>query len=79
MRKGDTLFLYTDGLSETLDGAGSEYGIERLSGLLAENHGLSAKELISICVKETSVFRRRNPPTDDLAQLRHFWTILNSF
>ena len=37
MNKGDTLFLYTDGLSESLDGAGNEYGAERLSQLLNDN------------------------------------------
>ena len=42
MEKGDTLFLYTDGLSESRDGAGSEYGVERLSSLLSANGGLAA-------------------------------------
>jgi len=32
------LFLYTDGLSESLDGTGNEYGPERLSQLLNENN-----------------------------------------
>lgn len=66
MEKGDTLFLYTDGLSETLDGAGSEYGVARLRELLTANHGLSPKELITTCVREVDAFRIRNSVTDDL-------------
>jgi sigma-B regulation protein RsbU (phosphoserine phosphatase) len=66
MQIGDTLFLYTDGLSETLDGIGSEYGIERLSRLLSENHALAPKALIETCVREVNAFRIGKPPSDDL-------------
>ena len=66
MQIGDTLFLYTDGLSETLDGIGSEYGVERLSRLLSENHALSPKALIETCVREVNAFRIGKPPSDDL-------------
>jgi phosphoserine phosphatase RsbU/P len=66
MQPGDALFLYTDGFSETHDGAGSEYGKERLASLLSENHGLAPKALIEICLRELNVFRAGNPSTDDL-------------
>src|SRR6266536_688543 len=66
MDKDDTLFLYTDGLSEALDGAGSEYGVERLSALLRANHGMAAKDLISTCVSEVEAFRLRRSITDDV-------------
>ena len=45
MSKGDTLFLYTDGLSESLDGAGNEYGAERLSQLLRDNRDLATDSI----------------------------------
>lgn len=66
MDAGDTLFLYTDGLSETLNGAGSEYGIERLSQVLTDNHALSPKEMISECLKEVDTFRTAGSFLDDL-------------
>ena len=66
MKKGDTLFLYTDGFSETLDGVGSEYGKERLSRLLSENLRASPKVLIEICLRELNAYRGGNRPTDDL-------------
>src|SRR4030095_10346492 len=56
MNKGDTLFLYTDGLSESLDGAGNEYGAERLSQLLNDNCSLSPDSLISLCRHELYSF-----------------------
>lgn len=66
MRKGDTLFLYTDGLSESLDGAGNEYGAERLSRLLNDNHNLSPDALVSLCRQELHTFAGSRLPKDDL-------------
>jgi sigma-B regulation protein RsbU (phosphoserine phosphatase) len=65
MEKGDTLFLYTDGLSETRDGVG-EYGLERLSTLLRDSGGLAAKALLTTCVQEVDAFRIADTLTDDL-------------
>lgn len=66
MGKGDTLFLYTDGLSESLDGTGDEYGPERLSQLLNDNHSLSPDSLISLCRHELHTFAEGRVPGDDL-------------
>lgn len=66
MSKGDTLFLYTDGLSESLDGAGHEYGAARLSRLLNDNHNLSPDEIISRCRQELHAFAEGKLPADDL-------------
>jgi serine phosphatase RsbU (regulator of sigma subunit) len=65
MEKGDTLFLYTDGLSETRDGVG-EYGLERLSTLLRDSGGLAAKALLTTCVQDVDAFRMSETLTDDL-------------
>jgi sigma-B regulation protein RsbU (phosphoserine phosphatase) len=66
MQEGDTLFLYTDGLSESLNGAGSEYGAERLRKFLAAHQSLSAKALITTCVREVNAFRIRDSVSDDV-------------
>jgi sigma-B regulation protein RsbU (phosphoserine phosphatase) len=66
MSKGDTLFLYTDGLSESLDGAGNEYGAERLSRLLNDNHGLSPESMISLCRQQLHAFAEGKVSGDDL-------------
>ena len=66
MSQGDTLFLYTDGLSESLDGAGNEYGENRLSQLLNDNHELSPESIISKCRQELHSFAEGKLPGDDL-------------
>lgn len=66
MSKGDTLFLYTDGLSESLDGAGNEYGADRLSRLLYDNPALSTDSTISLCRQELHTFAEGRSPGDDL-------------
>jgi sigma-B regulation protein RsbU (phosphoserine phosphatase) len=66
MSKGDTLFLYTDGLSESLDGAGNEYGADRLSRLLYDNPALSTDSMISLCRQELHTFAEGRSPRDDL-------------
>lgn len=66
MSKGDTLFLYTDGLSESLDGAGNEYGAERLSRLLNDNHSLAPDSMVSLCRQELHTFAEGRLPGDDL-------------
>jgi sigma-B regulation protein RsbU (phosphoserine phosphatase) len=66
MQKGDSLFLYTDGLSESLDGAGKEFGAARLAELLRGNHTLSPDALISLCRRELHTFAEGRLPQDDL-------------
>jgi phosphoserine phosphatase RsbU/P len=66
LQKGDTLFLYTDGLSETADRDGNEFGVEKLARLLSENYNLSPRSLIENCVREVTAFRGTVSPDDDL-------------
>ena len=68
MNKGDSLFLYTDGVSESLDGTGNEYGAERLSQLLNDNCSLSPDSLISLCRHELHTFAEGSVPKDDLTR-----------
>lgn len=66
LEKGDTLFLYTDGLSECLDGDGNDYGADRLSDLLQNNVDLSPDGIIGLCREELHSFGGGNPLHDDL-------------
>ncbi len=63
---GDTLFLYTDGLSEARDRAGDEYGVGRLARFVGERHTLSPDALTAACLNELRSFASGTPPTDDL-------------
>jgi phosphoserine phosphatase RsbU/P len=66
MQHGDTLFLYTDGLSEASDSDGQEFGIDRISELLAQSKNLTPRDVISSCLREINKFRGRAVSSDDL-------------
>jgi sigma-B regulation protein RsbU (phosphoserine phosphatase) len=66
MTPGDTLLLYTDGLSEAMDRSGREYGTQRLGHILKEHPSLEPKEIISLCLKDLRTFRSGTPSSDDL-------------
>jgi sigma-B regulation protein RsbU (phosphoserine phosphatase) len=69
LAEGDALLLYTDGLSESQNILGEEYGRERLSSLVGERRALAPGELIKTCVRDLSAFRAGTPVTDDLTIL----------
>jgi len=48
----DTLLLYTDGISEANDPAGSEYGIGGLSRTAGGRHGWSPSEMVAACLED---------------------------
>jgi sigma-B regulation protein RsbU (phosphoserine phosphatase) len=66
LAKGETLFLYTDGLIEARDRSGSEYGGSRLAGLLADCHALPPRELAEACRQDLKNFLSGAAKTDDL-------------
>jgi len=66
MEAGDTLFLFTDGLSESRDQRGDEYSAERLSQLLCRHHGLTPAALIGACLGDLADFRAGAPKHDDM-------------
>ncbi len=66
MRAGDTLFLFTDGLSESRDPLGAEYETERLRQLLCRQHELLPGALIEASLRDLSDFCAGTPKHDDL-------------
>ena len=63
---GETLFLYTDGVSEARSGADEEYGENRLVGFLAQQTQLPPEALIRACLDDLNAFRSGQPLLDDL-------------
>lgn len=63
---GDTLLLYTDGLTEAQNPAGVEYGVERLSATAASASRLPPQAVVEACVREVGAFRHAPALTDDL-------------
>ena len=56
---GDILALLSDGIVETEDASGSEFGIERIESLLRDNGAASLKDITSRIVTELASFGTR--------------------
>jgi len=65
---GDTLFLYTDGLSEARN-EGDEYGVDRVMTLVRQQAARPPAELIAACLDELRAFAGGGPRLDDLTLL----------
>lgn len=63
---GETVVIYTDGLSETRDANGDEYGGTRLNDYLARKHHLPPAGLCAGFIEDLLEFSAGRQPTDDL-------------
>jgi serine phosphatase RsbU (regulator of sigma subunit) len=61
---GDTLALYTDGITESFNNAGEEFGEQRLIDALRQNCGSSPQNLLDTIVKEVRRFSGREQHDD---------------
>jgi phosphoserine phosphatase RsbU/P len=68
METGDTLFLYTDGLSEARREE-DEYGVDRVTQLVRRQAGRHPAELISACLDDVNAFADSSLQSDDLTLL----------
>ncbi len=66
---GDSLLLYSDGLSEAENKSAAQYGVDRLSALVGGRSALSPQELISACLGDLTNFLSGAPRTDDLTMM----------
>jgi sigma-B regulation protein RsbU (phosphoserine phosphatase) len=71
MDPGDTLFLYTDGLSEAhkTQKLEDEYGVDRVAHLVRQQSAKAPAELIAACLNDLHDFAGAEPPQDDLSLL----------
>jgi len=56
LHSGDTFALYTDGVTEAFNGAGEEFGEQRLIDGLRRHRELSSRDLLSAIVEEVGHF-----------------------
>ena len=70
LKEGETLFLYTDGLTEAMNSEKEEFGEERLAKFLAEQKGLGdLKEMLNRLSLSVEDFRAGAEPNDDFTVL----------
>jgi len=66
---GDSLLLYTDGLTESFNAEGTFFGEERLLEAIKCNQCSSASDLLDVVEKSLLNFVQDMPPADDLTML----------
>jgi serine phosphatase RsbU (regulator of sigma subunit) len=66
LREGDIAILFTDGVTEAINGKQEQFGQERLIKLIAESHTISAEEIVKRIEREVTAFSEEQPQFDDL-------------
>ncbi|HSE36722.1 MAG TPA: SpoIIE family protein phosphatase [Blastocatellia bacterium] len=66
LEPGDSLLLYTDGLTESRSPYDAEYGSDRLKRVVAAKHSLAPQPLTAACIEDARSFRGGQPKPDDL-------------
>lgn len=69
LKKGDTLFLYTDGVTEALNNKQELFGSDRLLSLLETYADLPVEQTLTEIRKQVSTFSGDEPQSDDLTML----------
>ena len=66
---GDTVILYTDGITEAVDSAGELYGEERLLTAINNQNYLNTKDMLQYIKQDTYKFTKEMPQSDDMTML----------
>lgn len=64
---GDTLLMYTDGISEATNASGEEFGAGRLRAFLEETHSSTPREIIQKLESVVASFRGDAATSDDVS------------
>lgn len=67
--KGDSLLLYTDGVTEVLNTDNNQFGQERLAEVLSQNGDLRASDLLQVVRRGMSAFGNNRPLADDVTMI----------
>ena len=68
-RGGDTLVLFTDGVSEAMSTRQEEYGEERLEGVLRDAMSGTAQEILDAIHRDVLVHTQGAPQSDDITMM----------
>jgi phosphoserine phosphatase RsbU/P len=69
LQAGDSLFVYTDGITEAMDENKNFFEEGRLYKILQHNYNLPIKDMIEKVIDEVQTFSRQVPQSDDLTCL----------
>ena len=65
--KGDTMVLFTDGITEAVNEQGEQFGMERLCGAVAGNYTMAAQLLMESILAELNTFIGKAKTYDDIS------------
>lgn len=66
LQPDDLLVFYTDGITEAMNKNQEEYGVDRLSHVVRENHGKTAREIITAVHEDVNSFVGNRTQHDDM-------------
>ena len=66
LQQGDVFVFCTDGIFETLDDEGTEFGAIRLADVVSRTRDRSARAIVDAIFEETAAFRGSLPQNDDM-------------
>ena len=69
LSKGDTIFLYTDGVTEATNAKNELFGNDRLISVLNEKNDFSTKELLNCVKSKINKFVGEAPQFDDITMM----------
>jgi len=66
---GDALLIFTDGVVEAEDAAGTQYGVERIARVATGAHSLEPAALVDSCSRDLAAFVNGRPYADDVTMM----------
>ena len=70
LKTGETMFMFTDGVTEAdRDGQGDQFGDDKLEKLVSSNAAKNAEELTDIIMDEINTFMGKAPRSDDITMM----------
>lgn len=73
LQKEDAIILYTDGITEAKNINNQDFGIEKLTEIIAQCGNLSADELSSEIIQKVTIFSENNSQHDDITLVIFKW------
>jgi len=69
LQEGDRLYLYSDGLTETMNAADDQFGTDRLASACGKREGVVLQGSLDGLLEQTATFRGNEPVADDISAL----------
>ena len=69
LEQGDTLFMFTDGVTEATDAAYNEFGVERLGDILSQHSHSNCQQIVEAVKKGVKDFVGETEQSDDITML----------